>query len=35
MIKNCNSVGAGANKVQKIVFGLTLTLIFPIFGEGE
>ena len=35
MIENCNSVGTGAHKVGKVVFGPTLTLIFPIFGEHE
>ena len=34
IIENCNSVGAEARKVGKIVsFGPTLTLSLPIFGE--
>ena len=34
IIENCNSVGAEAHKVGKIVsFGPTLTLILPISGE--
>ena len=35
IIENCNSVGVGAHKVGKIVFGPTLTLILPIFGERK
>ena len=35
MIKNCNFVGAGARKVEKIVYVPTLTLISPIFGVRE
>ena len=34
-IENYNSVGAGAHKVRKVVFGPTLTLIFLIFGKCE
>ena len=35
-IENCNSVGAGAHKVGKVVnFGPSLTLVFPLFGERE
>ena len=33
--ENYNSVGAGAHKVGKVVFGPTLTLIFLIFGKCE
>ena len=33
--ENCNSVGAEAHKVGKIVFGPTLTVILPIFGERK
>ena len=33
IIVNCNSVGAGASKVGKIVFGPSLTLVLLIFGE--
>lgn len=33
--KNSNSVGAGVHKEGKIVFGPSLTLIFPIFGQRE
>ena len=33
-IQNCNSVGAGAHKVEKVVsFGPTLTLTLQIFGK--
>ena len=35
IIENCNSVGAGAQNIGKIVFGPTLTLILPIFGERK
>ena len=35
VIENYNSVGAGAHKVGKVVFGLTLTLIFLIFEKFE
>ena len=35
IIENCNSVGVGAHKVGKIVFGPTLTLILLIFGERK
>ena len=33
IIENCNSVGAGANKVEKVAFSPTLTLLLLIFGE--
>ena len=33
IIENCNSVGAGAQKVGKVVFGQTFTLILLTFGE--
>ena len=35
IIENYNSVGAGAQKVGKVVFGPTLTQIFLIFGKCE
>ena len=35
MIENCNSVGAGAHKVEKIVFVPNLTLIFSLLGKPE
>ena len=35
IIVNCNSVGAGASKVGKIVFGPSLTLVLLIFGERK
>ena len=35
IIENCNSIDAGAHKVQKIVYDPTLTLIFPIFRGHE
>ena len=35
IIKNCNSVGAGAHKMGKIVLGPTFILIFPIFRERK
>ena len=36
LIQNCNSVGAGAHKVEKVVsFDPTLTLILPIFGKRK
>ena len=35
IIENCNYVGAGAQNIGKIVFGPTLTLILPIFGERK
>ena len=33
IIVNCNSLGTGASKVGKIVFGPSLTLVLLIFGE--
>ena len=33
--ENCTSAGAVAHKVEKLVFGPTLTLILPIFAERE
>ena len=33
--ESCTSAGAVAHKVEKIVFGPTLTLILPIFAERE
>ena len=38
IIENWNSVGAGAHKVGKVVsfllvFGPTLTLVLPVYGE--
>ena len=35
IIVNFNSVGAGASKVGKIVFGSSLTLLLLIFGERK
>ena len=35
IIENCNSVGAGAHKVGKTVFGPTLSIILPTFGERK
>ena len=34
-IENCNSVGAGAHKVGKVVFGPNLTLTFLASGKRE
>ena len=34
-IQNCNNVDTGAHTVGKVVFGLALTLIFPIIAERE
>ena len=35
-IENCNFVGAGAHKVEKVAsFGPTFTLILPIFGDRK
>ena len=36
IIENCNSVGAGAPKVEKVVsFEPTVDSSFPIFGDSE
>ena len=35
IIENCNSVVAEVHKVGKVVFGLILTIILPIFGERK
>ena len=36
IVENCNSVGAGAQNVRKVViFGPTLTLILPTFPERK
>ena len=35
IIEHCNSVGAGAHKVGKTIFGPTLSIILPTFGERK
>ena len=35
IIENCNSVGEEAHKLGKVVFGPTLSLLLPLFGERK
>ena len=35
IIENCNSAGEEAHKLGKVVFGPTLSLLLPLFGERK